>query len=133
VTRTGLLAKLLFLTWQIFVKYYSNYFLIFQCMLHNTLHNLNRAFVKSIHVNVESRFPPGTHDSTIFIYLKPKHIFRSKEEAKVQWLRNTKTSNTDNRNNEERKTSSHRRMKGQKNLIGNINEFGIKGKNQNIR
>jgi hypothetical protein len=44
-----------------------------------------------------------------------------------------KKSNIDNWNNEECETSSHCRMKGQKNIIANINEFEINGKNQNIR
>jgi hypothetical protein len=48
-------------------------------------------------------------------------------------MRNTKTSNVENWNNEERETSSHCRMKVQKYLIGNINEFEIKDKNQNNR
>jgi len=48
-------------------------------------------------------------------------------------MRNTKTSNVENRNNEDRETSSHCRMKVQKYLIGNINEFEIKDKNQNNR
>ena len=58
-------------------------------MLHNMLHILNKAFVKNIHVSVDSRLPSNTNDSAIFNYMKLKHIFL-KEEAKVQWLRNTK-------------------------------------------
>jgi hypothetical protein len=79
--------------------------------------------VKNIHVDINSRIPPSTNNSASSNYVKLKHIFRSKEEVKMQWLQNTKTINVDNRNNEERETSSHCRMKGQEYLIGNIKEF----------
>jgi len=44
-------------------------------MLSNTLHNLERAFVKTVRSNVDSQIPPNTNDSAIFNYLKLKHIF----------------------------------------------------------
>jgi hypothetical protein len=60
-------------------------------------------------------------------------FFRSKKQAKVQWVQDPSQSNLDNLNNARRETSRHFRNQKSEYLKAKINDLETNSKNMNIR